>query len=292
MSPKAQDVCAFGVADRISIAVQYHRRAESAAHFMAVWGALCGLELQSLKKEQGHGGWQEFYAANIEDKLPLRTAQYYMQVAEGLKIKAKIEGGSIVFSPSQAERDAFMAKRGNRVTDATLFKLVGHFDRRFNAEVWRLLETAPSKLTDAQRERLAAAVESIADGETMGSLVEAYRLTKRATGSGSAGGYKPDPERVQVYLRAYHPALAGTLYADLPEEVQAAFRKWIAAGSTDEVQMALNFFAPILALHHDPELEQWERVIPASEAQLIIDANEAQNSRLRERLRGEKRRAA
>ena len=170
-------------------------------------------------------------------------AQRYMQVAEGLKLKAK----------DRPELDA-------------------------------LLASVATQMTEEGRARLAAAVENICDGETMASLIEAYRITKRAPGTAATGGYKVDEERVQVFLRGYHPQLEGTRYAELPEDVQAEFRRWFANGDQNQMQLALDYWQPLFTRFESndarqtfAELPESEKVRAVASAKRIIAWYEGQN---------------
>ena len=147
------------------------------------------------------------------------------------------------------------------------------FARRYSLETWELLESSPCRLNDAQRARLAAAVEHITDGETMADLIEAYRVTKRPPGSASPGGYRVDEARVQVFLRAYHPTLEGTRYAELPEAIQAEYRTWIANADTEQLQLALDFWQPIFTRFESNEARETVASLPdAEKARLIASA--------------------
>ena len=277
----------------INRALEYHQRAESSFRQGAVFASLSGLEFLHVKGETGHGKWQDFYAEQVESKLPLRTAQYYMQVAEGLKLKARrAADGETTFAPPKADLDAFLLKRQGKRHAGRLVQLTGHFERRFNAEIWRLLETAPSKLTDAQRTRLAAAVESIADGETMASLIEAYRISKKPAGSGVDGGYRPDLAKLAEFLGVYRADLLGTPYEKLPAEVQAHFRKWVAKRENDPAQLAFEFCRPALDLFEHPDFEKSLAYIPDAEAHRMLDHVELIARRLRARFGQAQRKAA
>lgn len=135
---------------RVATVVQYHQMAGNAAAQMAVAAAICGMELKAIKKELGHGLWDEWFAANLEGEgLSLRTAQRYMALADGIKDKA-LKNDTVSFLS--------------------------------------LLDAAPSKLSDTQRERLSKSVAKATDGATLAELYQVHGIVKKPQGGGSKGG--------------------------------------------------------------------------------------------------------
>jgi hypothetical protein len=135
---------------RVARILHQHAIIAGAAAQMAVTAALAGLELKALKKECGHGNWEEFFARHIERHgLKLRTAQNYMALADGLKGKAL-----------------------KNATDSFLL----------------LLEKAPSDLKKADQEKLTKAVAKVADGATLSELYQDLGIVKKPQGSGAKGG--------------------------------------------------------------------------------------------------------
>lgn len=137
---------------RVAEALRLHASATASAAQMAIAAAKCGLELKALKKEAGHGTWENFFADNFESHgLTLRTAQKYMALADGLKGRAlKNESGSFL----------------------------------------KLLECAPSELKPAEQEKLTKAVGKVTDGKTLSELYQDFGIVKKPQGSGAKGGAK------------------------------------------------------------------------------------------------------
>ena len=290
---KSASSCGFDLVSRIATAVLYHHNAESASHQMAGWGALCGLELQGVKKEAGHGKWLAFHAEHIGDRIPERTAQHYMQVAKGLKVKARrAADGEITFAPPKADLEAFLGKHAAQVAAGRRVQLTGHFERRYTAEVWALLQSPAHRLDDAQRTRLAAAVESIADGETMASLIAAYRLSKLPAGSAVEGGLRVNPDKLTEFAGAYHPELVGKTYEAMPAPVQDHFRKWAAQKINDPAQLAFDFLAPVFTAFEHPDFGDSVQKLPLAEKQRMLDHAEALVRQLRVDIRQAGRSAA
>lgn len=135
---------------RVARILHQHAIIAGAAAQMAVTAALAGLELKALKKECGHGNWEEFFAKHIERHgLKLRTAQNYMALADGLKGKA-LKNASDSFLP--------------------------------------LLEKPPSELNKADQAKLTKAVAKVADGATLSQLYQDLGIVKKPQGSGAKGG--------------------------------------------------------------------------------------------------------
>lgn len=141
---------------RIATVLQYHHMAGNAAAQMAVAAAICGLELKAIKKELGHGKWDDWFEENLGEAISLRTAQRYMALADGIKDKA-LKNDTVSFLP--------------------------------------LLESAPSKLDDSQRARLAKSVAKVTDGATLAELYEVHGIVKKPQGSGAKGGAKGAPTK-------------------------------------------------------------------------------------------------
>ena len=248
-------------------ALAYHFAAETAFRQGVFFAAMCGLTLKGLQREVGRGNWEDFCAANFGERLPDRTARKYMQVAEGLKLKVRRgdDGRICGFGAPTDVLAAFLKSPENEKIS------VGEFERRYSAETWELLETAPCRLSDAQRARLAAAVEHITDGETMASLIETYRLVKGTPGNAPAGGYKPSNDLVQAFLREWHPELVGTQYAGLTEPIQAEFREWYTRPGSDQLQLALDYYGPVIrSLDEDSSERRWIH-LPRTEQMRLRD---------------------
>ncbi len=131
-------------------ALQFHHSAHASAAQMAIAAAKCGLELKALKKECGHGIWEEFFARNFaQHGMTIRTAQRYIGLADGLKGKAlKNDTGS------------FLA----------------------------LLDSPPSKLTQAESQKLTKEMGKVTDGATLSELYQDFGIVKKPQGSGAKGG--------------------------------------------------------------------------------------------------------
>ena len=270
----------------VSLALRYHGNAETAFRQGAMYAALCGLELQHLKHEAGHGKWLDFCQENFGDRLSDRLAQKYMAVAEGLKLKAqRAADGEITFAPPKAELAAFLGKHPAQIAAGRRVQLTGHFERRYSAGTWALLQTPAHRLDDAQRARLAAAVESIADGETMASLIEAYRVSKRPAGSGVEGGYRPDAGKLAEFTGAYHQELTGKSYEAMPAPVQDHFRKWAAQRVNDPAQLAFDFLTPVFNAFEHPDFGDSVQKLPLAEKQRMLDHAEALVRQLRADIR-------
>lgn len=138
--------------ERVAAALRYHHAAQASAAQMAIAAAKCGLELKAIKKECGHGPWVDFFENHFQEHgLSLRTAQKYMALADGLKGKAlKNESG------------AFLA----------------------------LLDSPPSKLTEAESKKLTKDLGKVTDGATLSELYQDFGLVKRPQGAGAKGGKK------------------------------------------------------------------------------------------------------
>lgn len=140
---------------RLTEALRFHQLAQASAAQMAVAAAKCGLELAALKKEIGHGGWEEFFAKHFaKHGLQLRTAQKYMALAEGLKGKA-LKNEARSYLP--------------------------------------LLECAPSELKKADQEKLTKAVAKMTDGATLSELYQEMGIVKKPQGAGAKGGNTRSP---------------------------------------------------------------------------------------------------
>ena len=223
--------------------LSYHYAAATAARQSAAFGALCGLALKALKREVGHGEWESFREAAFGEALPDRTARYYMQVASGLRVKAK---------------------------DLP--------------ELTALLEIPAGLMEPARRDRLGELVREITDGETMASLIEAYRITRPRREPAEKGGYRVDEEQVQAFLRGYHPELVGSPYAELSPEIQEHFRRWVVAGERDGEQAALDFFSPVFNAFEHREFEARIGRLPVPEKQRLRDHLAAVVDRLNQEL--------
>lgn len=138
---------------RLAEVLRLHNIVMTSAAQMAVAAAMAGLEFKALKKEVGHGGWQDFFEAHFaKHGLSIRTAQNYMGLADGLKTKAlKNESGL-----------SFLA----------------------------LLDTAPSELKKADQVKLTKAVAKAADGAALFDLYQEMGIAKKPQGSGAKGGNK------------------------------------------------------------------------------------------------------
>ena len=135
---------------RLASALHFHQLANASAAQMAVAAAKAGMELKAIKKDVGHGGWEEYFNLHLgKHGMNLRTAQRYMALADGLKGKAlKNDSGTFL----------------------------------------ELLETAPSELKPADQEKLTKAVSKMTDGATLTELYMDMGIVKKPQGSGAKGG--------------------------------------------------------------------------------------------------------
>lgn len=131
-------------------ALRFHAAAHASAAQMAVAAAKCGLELKAIKKDVGHGAFEEFFAKHFAGHgLSLRTAQKYMALADGLKGKAlKNESGAFL----------------------------------------KLLDAAPSTLSEKDQATLTKAVAKVTDGRALSELYQDFGIAKKPQGSGAKGG--------------------------------------------------------------------------------------------------------
>ena len=83
-------------------------------------------------------------------------------------------------------------------------------------------KTVPKKAIESILEIAPA----IMDGKGYIQFVRDIKLLREPA---EPGGYRPDPEMVAAFLAEKHADMVGTLYAALPEKIQAEFRKWLAA---------------------------------------------------------------
>lgn len=135
---------------RVASVLHLHQIVMASASQMAVAAAKAGLEFKALKKEIGHGGWEEFYAKHFEAHVTLRTAQKYMALADGLKGKVlkNESGGSFL----------------------------------------KLLDSAPSALSEKEQATLTKAVAKAMDGKQLSELYQDMGIVKKPQGSGAKGG--------------------------------------------------------------------------------------------------------
>jgi len=137
---------------RVAAALHFHEMASTSAAQMAIAAAKCGLELKAIKKDLGHGAFEQWFGAHLDrDGFRLRTAQKYMALADGLK------GKVIKNAPG-----AFL----------------------------ELLDSAPSKLSEQQQRSLTKAVSKMTDGATLTELYRDFGIAKKPQGSGATGGKK------------------------------------------------------------------------------------------------------
>ncbi|MCX6953374.1 MAG: hypothetical protein NTV51_14575 [Verrucomicrobia bacterium] len=146
---------------RIASVLHLHQIVMAAASQMAVAAAKAGLEFKALKKEVGHGAWEEFYAKNFASTITLRTAQKYMALADGLKGKAL----------KNESAGSFL----------------------------KLLECAPSALSKTEQATLTKAVAKATDGKALSDLYQDFGIVKKPQGSGAKGGntHKDKPEATE-----------------------------------------------------------------------------------------------
>ena len=82
----------FDLKKSLALILGYHRWTKTAAAQMCVGAVLCGMELQRMKKQAGHGNWEEAFEDYFKGKewegFTLRTAQNYMRAADGVKTRA------------------------------------------------------------------------------------------------------------------------------------------------------------------------------------------------------------
>ncbi|ACB76673.1 hypothetical protein [Opitutus terrae] len=135
---------------RVQRILHQHTTIMTSAAQMAAAAVIAGLELKALKKECGHGNWEEFFASALQQHgLKLRTAQNYMALADGLKSKAL-----------KTQPDAFL----------------------------KLLDSAPSELSKADQQKLTKAVGKVTDGKALSELYQDFGIVKKPQGSGAKGG--------------------------------------------------------------------------------------------------------
>jgi len=170
---------------RLASALRYHELAGASAAQMAVAAGMAGLELRSLKKDVGHGPWEDWFEANFAGKMSLRTAQRYMALADGLKGKT-LKNDTVSFLP--------------------------------------LLDSAPSKLSEPERKKLEKVITKSADGATVSELYEEFGIVKRPRGAGAKGGNKtkkgdPKPKDMTTaeVVAEGHRAIVDTLITTLTE---------------------------------------------------------------------------
>lgn len=169
----------------VATALKHHQTATSAAAQMAVAAALCGIELKTLKKELGHGEWEDFFAKHFAPHgLSDRTSRRYMALADGLK--------------------------GKLLKSATVADL-------------KLLDTAPSELPKADQVALTNLIKKSTDGKTISDLYSDFGITKKPQGSGARGGDTTSPdkpaskEETAAMIAEGHKLLAQGLITTLEE---------------------------------------------------------------------------
>jgi hypothetical protein len=135
---------------RLAEVLRLHSIINASAAQMAVAAAKCGLELKALKKEAGHGAWEDYFETHLaRHGLSDRTARNYMRLADGLKGKA-LKSASVA--------------------------------------VLELLDSAPSALKPAEQEKLTKAVAKMTDGATLSELYQEMGIAKKPQGSAAKGG--------------------------------------------------------------------------------------------------------
>lgn len=140
---------------RLAEVLRLHQLASAAAAQMAVAAAKAGLELKALKKDLGHGNWEDYFGAHLaKHGLSDRTAQRYMALADGLKGKAL---------------------------------------KNDTVAVLALLDVAPSQLKKADQVKLTKVMAKAADGATLTELYTELGIVKKPQGSGAKGGSSKKP---------------------------------------------------------------------------------------------------
>ncbi len=135
---------------RLAEVLRLHQIINASAAQMAVATALAGLELKALKKELGHGNWEDYFADHLaRHGLSDRTARRYMALADGLKNKA-LKSDTVA--------------------------------------VLELLDTAPSELKPAEQAKLTKAVAKVIDGATLSELYQDMGIAKKPQGAAAKGG--------------------------------------------------------------------------------------------------------
>ncbi len=169
----------------------------------AAWVVLCGMELNALKKEVGHGNWMQFFEEKLErPKFSLRTADVYMKVGDECKSRLLKNWTKSSNSQNSANLD--------------------------------FLSTSPTALLPAQLEQLTTEIQKITDGRTMQELMLDLGIIKAPHGSGLHGG----DNTFQKWLRENHPELEGTKLHALAPEIRAEWDAWCKA-SHDEYMKTL-----------------------------------------------------
>lgn len=79
----------------------------------------------------------------------------------------------------------------------------------------------PDKTLDPIRTQVLEAVHDVTDGKT---ITKIYRALGVIRDPAAPGGFRPNEQDVQAWLKVHHPSLLGTKYLDLPKEIQAAFK--------------------------------------------------------------------
>lgn len=181
--------------DRIAVIQKCQNNILGALSQFAAWVVLCGMELNALQKEVGHGKWEEFFEKNLErPKFSIRTAQRYMQVADECKNRVLKNRTNCPNPPILADLD--------------------------------FLVTSPTALNPAQFEQLTTEIRKITDGATMQEIMLDLGIIKAPHGIGLHGG----DNTFQKWIREHHPELPpGTKLHTLTPEIRAEWDAWCKA---------------------------------------------------------------
>jgi hypothetical protein len=82
--------------------------------------------------------------------------------------------------------------------------------------------TGKKKFNKAQEAAICKLVLEIMDGMGMVEFMRASRFLKEPT---PAGGFRPNAEKLEAWLKENHPELAGKKWEELPENIKREFQK-------------------------------------------------------------------
>ncbi len=171
---------------RIASVLHLHQIVMASASQMAVAAAKAGLEFKALKKDVGHGPWEEFFAKNFAGNISLRTTQRYMALADGLKGKALKNDTAVSFL--------------------------------------KLLECAPSALSEKDQATLTKAVAKATDGKALSELYQDFGIAKKPQGSGAKGGNTRKAKEAGDTSSASETPETATQESEIPADVDP--RAW------------------------------------------------------------------
>ena len=142
--------------------------------------ALAGLEMKAAKEMLPHGQFEPWLAAKFPE-ITIRSGQNWMAFSGAILTKIQ-------------------ALKNETVS------LLEH---------GKLLKA--KKLSKSDRELFLQAVVEVMDGQGMVEFMRDGGFLKAPT---PAGGFRPDNEKLQAWLKAKHPEHAGKSWDELPKEIQ------------------------------------------------------------------------